>query len=110
VGKETIIDLDGKYQFIETEGFKLKCDRYNEPWRDFVGDKAVGRLFSHAVELQEKIDLLDNAITELRISNQWMNELKHSLGDSMSLRRREADTQIRFNEALLIKAKELNNG
>ena len=56
------IDLDNKYQFIETEGFKLKCKRYNEPWRDFIGDKAIHRLFSHAIELEAKAKLFDEAL------------------------------------------------
>jgi len=52
--KETTeIDLDGKYLFVESEGYKLECLRYNEPWRVFHGDKAVHRLFSEAVRLRE---------------------------------------------------------
>ena len=49
----TEIDLDGKYLFVESEGYKLECMRYGEPWRDFIGDKAVHRLFSEAIRLKE---------------------------------------------------------
>ena len=62
-----IIDLDGKYQFVETEGYKLKCERYNEPWRDFIGDKAVHRLFSHAIELEAKTKMLTEIVKGLLV-------------------------------------------
>ena len=45
------INLDNKYLFHE-ENFSLKCKRYGEPWREFVGDKAIGRLYGFALELQ----------------------------------------------------------
>lgn len=45
------INLDNKYLFHE-ENHSLKCKRYGEPWREFVGDKAVGRLYGFALELR----------------------------------------------------------
>ncbi len=45
------IHLDNKYLFHE-ENCSLKCKRYGMEWRQFVGDKAVGRLYSFALELR----------------------------------------------------------
>lgn len=53
---EGIILREGKYHFyFDAEGI-LRCKRYGEPWRDFIGDNAVLALFRHAVELQERVD------------------------------------------------------
>lgn len=41
----------GKYRFRFEDG-KLTCDRYNEPWRDFIGDKAVLSLVMELAELR----------------------------------------------------------
>lgn len=46
---------DGKYDFSVGLSGVLFCDRYREPWRDFVGDKAVHALYNHAVELERKL-------------------------------------------------------
>lgn len=50
---------DGKYEFYEDERGTLMCKRHGEPWREFVGDKAVHGLFSHARDLEEKIAKLE---------------------------------------------------
>jgi len=53
---KALILCEGKYIFCEEESI-LKCLRYGEPWREFVGDKAVSALFDFAmaclVELPE---------------------------------------------------------
>ena len=50
---EEISIYDGKYKFY-MKNHSLHCLRYNEPWRDFIGDGAVLQLFLHAVELDEQ--------------------------------------------------------
>ena len=48
---------DGKYSFKEGEnGSELVCYRNNEPWREFIGDKAVHALFDLAWELNEQLN------------------------------------------------------
>lgn len=53
----------GKYIFYTDEIIgSLKCDRFNENWRDFVGDKAVRGLYEYAKELEEKIEQLKTKV------------------------------------------------
>lgn len=44
---------DGKYKFKE-EDDGLICLRYGEPWREFIGDKAVHALFDLCWEMKER--------------------------------------------------------
>lgn len=52
------LELDGgKYVFEYDDGPEhkpLRCLRYGEEWRDFVGDKAVLALFHFAVEQRDE--------------------------------------------------------
>lgn len=48
---EEIILEGGKYRFYIQDGI-LKCDRYGEPWREFIGDKAVFALFDHCYNME----------------------------------------------------------
>jgi len=50
---EEIILENGKYRFYVKDDI-LCCDRYGEPWRDFIGDKAVHALFQECLEREEK--------------------------------------------------------
>lgn len=44
---------DGKYVFFkDTEGL-VYCHRYDKPWREFLGDKAVSALFDYALNLKQ---------------------------------------------------------
>ena len=54
---EEIILNDGKYRFYERDGL-LFCDRYGNPWRDFIGDKAVFSLFDKCLEMRQQIKAL----------------------------------------------------
>ncbi len=47
--KEELILMGGKYRFYKVDG-ALRCDRYGERWREFVGDKAILALFAYALE------------------------------------------------------------
>jgi len=54
--------LEGdKYRFY-IENHILKCDRYEEKWRDFSGDKAVHSLFCRILEQEKIIDNLRDMI------------------------------------------------
>lgn len=46
---------DGKYVFYLKKGV-LCCDRYNEPWREFVGDHAVHALFDALCEARDELE------------------------------------------------------
>lgn len=41
-----------KYTFIKNDQGLLTCNRYGEPWREFLGDKAVAALFDYAIALR----------------------------------------------------------
>jgi len=59
LNQEVVLTLEsGKYAFRKDAAGLLRCDRYAESWRDFLGDKAVSALFDHAVELHEALPLL----------------------------------------------------
>lgn len=51
---EPILLEDGKYAF-QVMDHALTCKRYNEDWRDFLGDKAVYALFQYTLKLQSKL-------------------------------------------------------
>ena len=55
----------GKYTFqYDTETGRLTCLRHGEPWRDFIGDKAVFALFYSLYDKREKMtDLSAIALT-----------------------------------------------
>lgn len=45
---------DGKYEFYyDSTLHELTCKRYGQPWRSFVGDKAVKSLYDYACMLVE---------------------------------------------------------
>lgn len=46
---------DGKYTF-RMDNHSLYCDCYGEPWREFVGDKAISALFQHAQSMHMAIE------------------------------------------------------
>jgi hypothetical protein len=50
----TITLEDGKYAFYKDSNGLVHCLRYGDPWREFLGDKAVSALFDHCQELREK--------------------------------------------------------
>lgn len=52
VTKRRIVLESGKYTFRQDAEGRLYADRYDEAWREFVGDKAISALFDYAVELQ----------------------------------------------------------
>jgi len=47
---------DDKYLFFEDEHGTLRCTRNGEPWRDFLGDKAVSALFTYCLELENPVN------------------------------------------------------
>jgi hypothetical protein len=53
---------DNKYHFFEDKQKNLVCYRYETPWREFIGDKAVHRLYDLAIELQSDNEKLKEAI------------------------------------------------
>jgi len=52
IDKELIL-CDGKYRFYLTPAGNLYCDRNEEFWRSFIGDKAITSLFNLAFNLKE---------------------------------------------------------
>lgn len=61
-----VILEDGKYTFYVTDSFIPKCDRYDEPWREFLGDKAIYCLITHTIEQQKQIEQLQAELAELK--------------------------------------------
>ncbi|MGH7240693.1 MAG: hypothetical protein ACREGB_00160 [Candidatus Saccharimonadales bacterium] len=53
----------GKYKFQYVDN-ALACLRYGQPWREFVGDKAVFSLFYQALELQKQAAVRETALFE----------------------------------------------
>ena len=51
---EELILCNGKYRFYLDQNGILRCNRYGEPWREFIGDNAVLALFRYAVEASYK--------------------------------------------------------
>ena len=61
-----LILVEGKYTFSQNEdGTGLRCSRYGEPWREFLGDKAVGSLYNFAIDTQQRIADLEQKLTDL---------------------------------------------
>ncbi len=56
---ERITVGDGEYEFC-LEGGSLRCRRHGEVWRDFIGDNAVLALFRHALELQDRMNKVED--------------------------------------------------
>lgn len=54
--KKTYSLNDGKYKIIrDTETYAAKALRYDEPWRDIVGDKLIHSLLDRIDELEKKV-------------------------------------------------------
>lgn len=74
---------DGKYHFFIAEGGHengcLICWRYGEPWRDFIGDKAVHALYDHAVELEARVKTLEG---ELECAEDELEMLQEQLSEN----------------------------
>lgn len=52
--KELVLS-EGKYKIVfADEGFPTKALRYDEEWRDLIGDNLIGALCSKIEELEEK--------------------------------------------------------
>ena len=66
-----IILEDGKYRFY-IEDYTVKCDQYGEYWRDFVGDKAIYALLTHAIDLQQRIDTFANSVKQTLVNNAFL--------------------------------------
>lgn len=63
--EEEIVLMNGKYRFYRKFDNSLKdsllhCDRYGEPWRDFLGDHAVNLLFDFALDMKKKSNLKED--------------------------------------------------
>jgi len=57
---------DGKYTFYRhPDNGTLLCDRYGEPWREFIGDKAVAALFDAAMQVTHSADASPQAAAVL---------------------------------------------
>ena len=54
---------DDKYEF-HMENHSLKCKRYGEPWRGFIGDGAILQLFLHAIEQREQLKKLTERLED----------------------------------------------
>lgn len=52
---EQVVLSNGKYCFRISKCGVLLCDRYEEPWRDFISDDAVLALFREAVKLRKAL-------------------------------------------------------
>lgn len=61
--KGNMVIEDGKYKFY-IKDYILYCNCYNEPWRNFIGDKAVLFLFHRVLEQSKIIDNLRLLIKE----------------------------------------------
>ena len=58
---------DGKYEFsAEDDGTDLRCSRYDEPWREFLGDNAVHSLHNYAVDQRQHVEELEKKLSSLR--------------------------------------------
>ena len=64
---ESIKLENGKYEFLYSPGH-LTCLRNSEPWRDFIGDKAVYSLFAFAQAMTRAHKVQQNKIDGLRIA------------------------------------------
>lgn len=59
--EDLLILENGKYKFYKVNGI-LKCDRYDEPWRDFLGDNAVNALYDELVEVKQNLITLEGIL------------------------------------------------
>ena len=79
---EIVLD-GGKYRFYMEDGL-LRCNRYGESWRDFIGDNAVTLLFRECIGKNEimvdnvRLDLLIDQIQHVRAKNNkvWMDIIR----------------------------------
>ena len=63
-----LILSDGKYHFIANDdGTELRCLRFGEHWREFIGDKAIHCLYTLALDQQQRIADLEQKLTDLRV-------------------------------------------
>lgn len=77
---------EGKYRFHEHMNI-LKCDRNSQPWRSFLGDKAIWSLFNLACDLQDEVKRLQAEIAKATgVSPEQLNggpttaqEVKHAM-------------------------------
>lgn len=59
---EDLISLEnGKYKFYTVDGV-LKCDRYDKPWRDIIGDKAVYALYEELMSVKQCLVLAERLL------------------------------------------------
>lgn len=59
---EDLVSLEnGKYKFYTVDGV-LKCDRYDELWRDFIGDKAVYALYDELITVKQNLITLEDIL------------------------------------------------
>jgi ubiquinone biosynthesis protein UbiJ len=56
----------GKYTFHVSASGVLMCDRLGQPWRSFLGDKAVAALYDRVLELEAANNLLEDELMQLR--------------------------------------------
>jgi hypothetical protein len=57
-----IILENGKYKIYERQDGCIVCDRYGEPWQEFVGDKMMYLLYVAYMELKTINEHLENII------------------------------------------------
>lgn len=66
---DKVVLEDGKYLFALSEDGRLYCERYSEPWRSFLGDKAVHALFQEVLTL--RASLAEPRFTDEELSLVW---------------------------------------
>lgn len=79
-GKFSIVLCDGKYEFYRDAAGVL-CKRNGEPWRDFLGDKAISALFEYALNTPAS----ETAPPSSDDPVAWMNEKSHLLSFAENL-------------------------
>lgn len=59
---DAIVFENGKYEFLIDAHNNLICNRYGQPWREFIGDKAVYCLFMECLRVKQVLnDNLENS-------------------------------------------------
>ncbi len=99
---------NGKYRFLQNKEGLLTCRRYDEAWRAFVGDKAVGQLFDYAFELQsqltecrEEIEAKrDDVIRLMSLAGSQAKNIKKQAEEIKGLKAEREQAIIFLNEAL----------
>lgn len=67
----------GKYNFFKDATGLLRCYRYGEPWREFLGDKAVSALFDRCQELEAQARINhDTVLAQQVVYNQHIDKLE----------------------------------